>query len=735
MSEGTGFGGALAALVRALVARRFLWLGVTAGLTAVLAWAGSGLVFDEDLISFLPGNDPVIADHARAFRAFKVLDAMRIDLGPASSKEALLAAADRFEAALRSKDAAPLISRVFSGVPEDRAASTALALSDLAGRSLPSLVPPGEVAAIVSRLDDDAALDAKLERWYELLNTFEGQGAQAVARRDPLGLEGPFWSRVDALRSAIREAHLDHGRLLSEDGRHVLFLVEPSVPASDTLRGEEVLALVAKATRAASVPVTYAGGHRASIENARTIKQDAWVTSLVSLVAMFAVYAAIFPRRWIIPLTALPLAFGFVFGSAVCWLVLGRMSQIAVGFGGILLGLADDFIVHLYYFYEVRARDGHPEPAVSAVERIATPTLAAGASIAAAFIALAASGFPGQRDLAVFATASLLGTVGFTLLVQPLLLPSTKAPRPLPRSGALLGRLIRGIERREKPLLALAALATIVLGVEAARIRFEDDPRAIDARSQATRVAEDALGERWGDPSRVALVVARGATLEDALEENDRAFEWLEAASLQGDVLGVSSIAPLLPSARTQETRRAEWAAFFTDARRARLEERLRTLGPRHRFSARAFEPFLERLGSQGEPVSEAALRSGDLDALVGSRIVTDARGFLVATFVRLRSMDDAGLAWTHDFQGATGAIVTTGHGFAKALVALIRERLATCGALGFFVVLALLVPVLRRPRVVLAAALPLAMGMVWAAGILWDPLESTCRHASLSIL
>jgi predicted RND superfamily exporter protein len=61
---------------------------------------------------------------------------------------------------------------------------------------------------------------------------------------------------------------------------------------------------------------------------------------------------------------------------------------------------------------------------------------------------------------------------------------------------------------------------------------------------------------------------------------------------------------------------------------------------------------------------------------------------------------------------------VTTGHGFAKALVALIRERLASCGALGFVVVLALLVAVLQRPRAVLAAALPLALGLIWSAGI-----------------
>jgi predicted RND superfamily exporter protein len=711
------FGVGLAAAVRALVARRFLALGAAAVVTALLTWYGSGLAFDEDLISFLPKDDPVIAEHARAFRAFKLLDAMRVDLGPAASKEELFAAADRFEAALRAPDAAPLFSRVFSGVTDDQAASVVLAFSDLAARSLPSLVQPDEVAAIVSRYETDVALDAKLAGAFETLNTFEGQGTQTNLRRDPLGLEGAFWSRVDALRSAVPGARLERGRLVSEDG-HVLFLLEPSVPSSDTLKGEEVLARVAAAAGAAAIPKAVAGGHRAAIENARTIKFDAWFTSLVSLVAMFVVYAAIFPRRWLIPLTALPLAFGGVFGGALCRLGLGRMSQIAVGFGGILLGLADDFIVHLYYFYEVRARDGHKEPSVSAVERIATPTMAAAASIAASFIALAASGFPGQRDLAVFATTSLVGTVAFTLLVQPLFLPSSQPARPLPRSGALLGRLIAWVERHEKPALALALVATVVLGAFATRIRFEDDPRAIDARSAATKRDEDDLGKRWGDPSQVALVVARGRDLEEALEANDRALAGLEAVRARGDVLGVSSIAPLLPGARTQEARRAAWAAFFTPERRARLDERVRRIGARHRFSERAFEPFFARLEGTGEPVSVALPKEGALAQLVGSRIVSDPEGTLVATFVRLKGTDEAALAWAQDFEQETGAIVTTGHSFAKALVALIRDRLARCGALGFVVVLALLVLVLRRPRAVLAAALPLALGLVWSAGI-----------------
>lgn len=716
----TAFGPALAGLVRALRARRGATLVFVVALTALLALRGQRLRLDEDLLAFLPQDDPKISEHARTFKAFKALDTLRVDLGPAKDRERLAAAAASFE---RDLAVSPLISRVFSGVTPERGADIAFAMLKLAERSLPLLVGPDEIASVVSRCSTDEALDEKLRDAFVTLNSMESPGAKGPILRDPLGIEGAFWKHVQSLQSAAQGARLENGRIVSTDGQHVLFLVEPKSRASRTADAEEVLALIESATRTAGVEVAYAGGHRGAPENARTIKRDAWLSSIVSLACMLLVYGLIFPRRWVIPLTVLPLAFGGIFGLAACQAILGTVSAIAVGFGGILLGLADDFIVHLYYFYEVRARDGHPEPAVSAVERVAIPTLAAGASIAAAFVSLAISGFPGQRDLAVFATTSLAGTIAFCLLIQPLLLPSTKAPRPLPRAGGPVRILIGFVERHEKLVLGLVALATVALAVAAIHprigVRFEDDPRAIEWRSAETKADDAELNARWGDPSGLGLVVARGATLEAALEQDDRAYERLTALREAGVLQGVSSIAPLLPAKSTQTARASAWRALWPEEARAKVRERIVRLGRAHRFTPRAFEPFFERLERDAEPVDAEALLAGPLRELVDSRIKRDEKGWLVVTFVRLSATEgDERLAWAAGFERETGALVTTGRTFAKAIGSLIREKLVTCGALGFLVVLALLVPALRRPKHVLAAALPLLLGLVWSAGI-----------------
>ncbi len=716
-------GSSVAGVVRMLRARRGATFAAVAVATAALAVVASGLRFDEDLLAFLPVDDPRISEHRRAFTALKALQTMRVDLGPAEDPERLAAAARTFAKELA---VSPLISSIYTGPAEKDALEIATELLGLAERSLPALVAPAEAAAIVSQYTADDLLRDRLRDHFVTINTIEGQGGKTVILRDPLGLEGAFWKRVQELRSAAGGARYERGRIVSADGRHALFLVEPRMAASRTRDAEEVLTLVQSATRAANVAAPgsgalhaiVAGGHRSSIENARAIKRDSWLSSVVSLGFMLLVYALIFPRWWVIPLTALPLVFGAVFGIASCALILGKVNAIAVGFGGILLGLADDFIVHLYYFYEVRARDGHPEPAVSAVERVTGPTLAAGASIAAAFIALAASGFPGQRDLAVFATTSLAGTVAFCLLIHPLLLPSSKAPRPLPQAGGPIRFFMAFVERYEKGVLALVVAATLGLGYAGLGLRFEDDPREIELKSPAVRADEAELDARWGSGGGFALVVARGDTLEEALAQDDRVYAALVALREAGVVTGVSSVAPLLPSRSTQEARRQAWRAFWTEERRAAIRERLVRLGAAHRFSARAFEPFFARLEGEGALVDAEAVLAGPLKGLVGPRVTRDERGWLVTTIVRPTATGDDSLAWVPGLERETGAFVTSGRAFARVIGALVRERLVTSSALGLVVVLALLVPALRRPRHVLAAAIPLVVGLVWSAGV-----------------
>src|SRR5581483_2562290 len=136
----------IADLVRALRARRGAALLVTLLATGALALYGAGLRLEEDLLAFLPSDDPTIAEHARAFRAFKALETMRVDLGPAESGERLAKAADAFEHELA---VSPLVSRVFAGVREERGAEIALELVALAGRSLPALAGAEEIAPVL----------------------------------------------------------------------------------------------------------------------------------------------------------------------------------------------------------------------------------------------------------------------------------------------------------------------------------------------------------------------------------------------------------------------------------------------------------------------------------------------------------------------------------------------------------------------------------------------------------
>jgi predicted exporter len=105
------------------------------------------------------------------------------------------------------------------------------------------------------------------------------------------------------------------------------------------------------------------------------------------------------------------------------------------------------------------------------------------------------------------------------------------------------------------------------------------------------RAAEREIGTLSGDLGGKAIVFARGATLEEALERNEAVYRRLAGTLAPGEIL---SLAPVLPGAGTRERRQAEWLGFWRGPQGARLRETLRAEAARLGFAAEAFRPFLD---------------------------------------------------------------------------------------------------------------------------------------------
>ena len=417
----------------------------------------------------------------------------------------------------------------------------------------------------------------RLAAAYALLLSPEGLGAKAFLRADPLGIAGPILARTSPLGMTPGTRTSDR-RLRGPDGRSLLLMFDSPVPMTDfgKARAMQELLQATAAALPAGIAMKSVSGHQYTLANSQTIRKDLTTILTLSSLAIFGIYVWFLRTRlalfvFLVPMTVLVLA------TAGVSLMPGGVFAITLGFGGVLLGMADEYAMHV--FFAVRRAGVDQARAVGAAAR---PVLMGGLATAAAFGVMAFSSLPGQRQLAIFC---LLG-IGASLVLSLVVLPHLVSPRgatlpALPRAPALPARLVLPVW-----------LALIVLGAAgASQVRFDDSMNSLNHVTPQLQAAEEEIRQRWGDLRSRAVVFARGATFEEALERNEEVYRRLAGTLAPAELL---SLAPVLPGAATRETRRREWLGFWGGPDGARLLETLRVEGERLGFSPGAFAPFLD---------------------------------------------------------------------------------------------------------------------------------------------
>ncbi|HSX58847.1 MAG TPA: MMPL family transporter [Tahibacter sp.] len=247
---------------------------------------------------------------------------------------------------------------------------------------------------------------------------------------------------------------------------------------------------------------------------------------------------------------ALPLVSGGLAGMAAMALVFGGAHGITLAFGFTLIGVAQDYPIHL--FSHLR-RDRTP----AAVASLLWPTLATGvASTCIAYLAFFASGVDGLEQLAVFtivglATAALTTRFGLVHLL---------GSRPHDAAdSAWLAALWRRLARLPRPrwlapLLAIAAVAAMIWAPGA----FWENNLAALTPAPPDLVAQDTrLRQELGAPDVRYLLVIEGADADAVLAASEKLEPKLAQLQRDAAIGGYELPSRYLPSLATQRARQA----------------------------------------------------------------------------------------------------------------------------------------------------------------------------------
>jgi predicted exporter len=426
----------------------------------------------------------------------------------------------------------------------------------------------------------------------------------------------------------------------------------------------------------------------------RTQREAGWIGTIDTFGLILLLWIA--SRSWKAPLLGvLPLASAGLAGLGAVALLFDGVHGITVAFGFTLIGVAQDYPIHLF---------SHQRAGLSPRDsaRALWPTLATGVvSTCIAYVTFLASGVDGLKQLAVF-TIFGLATAALT---TRFLLPALIDPSPRDAAdSARLARLWTRIERLPRPRIALVVLAVVALAVIAfAPGAFWQNDLSKLTPVPAAALANDArLRDELGAPDVRYVIALQGRDADAALRASERLRPALGQLVAAHAISGYDSAARYLPSAATQRERQAK----LPDA--ATLQAALDTAVAATPFRSDVFTDFAKDVAAakQAPPLTVRDLDGTPLAASVGGLLLQ--RGDHATALVSLSGLSDP--AAVDRIAQAHGAQLLDLKQASESLVVEYRQRVLLALVVAALLLIATVWVALRTPRRVLRVLAPMAL-------------------------
>jgi predicted exporter len=541
----------------------------------------------EDVTVMLPDSDPTFLASYRLLEAAPFTRSVLIDLEAPDAEH--LSLLTETAGRLSERLGPPLISKVIGGLPLEAGTN----LLDWLFAHLPQLFTEQDAAALAPRLAPEQIAETLQNERNALIGP-EGMWLRQWLSKDPLEFRNQAFRKLGSV-AVLPEARLESGFLVDPTGKHILLVAQTPVSMGDSRTGRQLLQYLDE-TISQTVPAALRAhvvcAHRYTVANAGTIKHDLLVVfaaSTLGLVAIFVFWLRHWRALFVLAVPSLAVLAAILATTTVC----RQMSVITVGFGAVLLGIAVDYGLHV--FFALRCRPSDPADSLA---HLAVPEAISWATTVGVFVVLLWSGIPIQRQLAVFSIAGLTAALGLAFLWLPHWAAGGAADVPA---------RLPSWDGRRRWIAAAWLVLTLALLPVCSRVQFDGDLRQVGVTPKDVLADEHCVRDVWADPRGRGLVVVRSDDTESALRTNEQVYAELAARWGPGELV---SLAPLLPSRATQLANLARWRQFWNEpGRREGVREALAEQGRKLHFTAGTFDPFLQWVQQERQPFDIAELR------------------------------------------------------------------------------------------------------------------------------
>lgn len=466
--------------------------------------------------------------------------------------------------------------KIKEAVPSELATTVITDFSDVTPdavvRTFPYFFSPAMEKKLRHRID--AQLPHLMEQNRHTLQGFGAITSLAWLRGDPLGLRY-------LLREEIPLDLADMNAVRNDDEQYLL-MFRPTSSSFDSESAKRLIKTIrASATPSCAIYMSGAPVHAAA--NGEAVSSDLTRIILLSLLG-FALAYALLARSWGAIWILTIAGISTIFAVAVVGVAWPAASGLAIGFGASLMGLAEDYAVHMHF----GLRSGNDQGFIYCS---LLPPLAQGFLLnISGFCVLLFSSVPVIRQMALFACTSL--SAGFLLaIIAAPFLPGFTRPRNILceiRGGSRAPSLVRGLI-----LLSVMLMGCFLLYPQ---IDFNFSPRLLGAKADEIACDTEKIKELWKMGAGTRFIV-EGTTADDVL---------LKAKSLAGllrsaGARGVLSPSDFLTGHEQEQENIQRWQTWLrTSDLKQRLEKAAKDVG----FTQGAFLPFYNAIASPPQKLS-----------------------------------------------------------------------------------------------------------------------------------
>ncbi len=517
-----------------------VWLVVALTMSVVLGVVMyRGLPVESDLLALLPKDE-------RSHELSVAIDAFQNRLGERTLVLVGVPANADLTAAVTAVCASLKDSAAFAEVTCSRNFDASKTFELISSHRWQLL--PRDAVAQLEKGDAQAFLDDAQAQVFSPM----GAGRAALLTKDPLGLTFGFltglerpgvsvdtdtgiaWVEGEGRRWGIIDARNKKGAFSEGGPEHVVRSSEAAGKAAPA--GTEVLGM--------GIAFHAAAAAKVAKQEMSTIGLGSWIGSILLVLFVFRTARSLV-------LSSLAIGMGMMGGLLATIAVFGHVHVLTLVLGSSLAGVAIDYALHV--MSDSFQETGHWD-AEEAVRRLRWPLFLGMATSVLAYASLAATPFPGLRELALFATAAL-STAFLTVIASfPVLLKGYRAWSTRPRDLAFAGLLrIDALFAKRTLMVGLLGVGIVLSAIGLLRLRTEDDIHTFQNPDPVVTQAENRARALFSSVPESQFFLVTGPTADAVLTAETKLAPSLEALAEKGALGSFQMVSKHVAPAAVQE--------------------------------------------------------------------------------------------------------------------------------------------------------------------------------------